>query len=331
MPIKVGGPFERVGVDILKMPLTESGNRYVVVFVEYLTKWVEAFPVPDQTSETIARLLIDHVVCRHGVPRELLSDRGANLLSDLMQEVCALTGMKKVNTTASHPQTDGLVENFNRTLRAMIAKHGRTMGSNWNVYLQQLLFAYRTKPHSSTQESPFYLTYGRDARLPTETVLESLPNPYRVDSESYSEELTKGLASAWRTVKSTIEQAQKQQKIQHDKRAGTCSFRVGNRVMVYMPSEDTGKQRKLALLYHGPYRVLEVRSNCVLVRPVDAPDEEPILVNMDRITRCSEELPDESWRGPRKKKRRQRKKTAQEPKQLESEPVTHKYSLRPRS
>ena len=63
-----------VGVDILEMPQTAQGNRYIMVFADYLTKWVEAYPTADQMSETIARLLIDHIVCRHGVPAELLSD-----------------------------------------------------------------------------------------------------------------------------------------------------------------------------------------------------------------------------------------------------------------
>ena len=84
-PIPVSGPFERVGVD---MPLMERGNQYVIVFMDYLTKWVGAYATEDQTSETIARLLVYNIVCRHGVPTELLSDRGQNLLSGLMQEVC---------------------------------------------------------------------------------------------------------------------------------------------------------------------------------------------------------------------------------------------------
>ena len=71
-PIPVSGPFDQVGVDILEMPQTERGNRYVIVFIDYLTKWVEAYATPDQTSETIARLLVDNVVCRHGVPGGLL-------------------------------------------------------------------------------------------------------------------------------------------------------------------------------------------------------------------------------------------------------------------
>ena len=80
--------------------------------------------------------------------------------------------------------------------------------------------------------------------------------------------------------------------------------------MVYMPVEDTGKRRKMALLYHGPYRILEVRPNTLLLRPVDCHDAEPILVNVDRAVRCSPELPDESWLGPRtKRKRTKRRKT----------------------
>ena len=327
MPIKVGGPFERVGVDILEMPLTMDGNRYVVVFLDYLTKWVEAFAMPDQTSESIARLLVDHVICRHGVPRELLSDRGANLLSELMMGVCSLTGMKKVNTTAAHPQTDGLVENFNKTLRAMLAKHSRTLGCNWDVHLQQLLFAYRTKPHQSTGESPFYLLYGRDARLPTETALETLPSPYAVDCEDYCQELTKGLSGAWETARVSVGQAQRKQKRQYDRRSDDRPYLVGGRVMVYKPSEDKGKKRKLALPYHGPYRILEVRSNCVLVRPVDRPESEPILVSMDRVVRCHEELPDVSWLGPRDKRKRKKKARKKEPGTQNPE---HKYPLRSR-
>ena len=98
----------------MQMPQMERGNRYVIVFMDYLTKCVKAFATEYQTSETIARLLVDHIVCRHGVPVEPLSDRGPNLLSNLIQDVCSLLSLHKINTTAYHPQCDGLVENFNQ-------------------------------------------------------------------------------------------------------------------------------------------------------------------------------------------------------------------------
>ena len=88
------------------MPLTIPGYKYIVVFVDYFTKWVETYPTADQTTETIVQLLVDNIVCRHEVPVELLSDRGQNLLSELMKQVCAVLGMTKLNTTAYHPQAD---------------------------------------------------------------------------------------------------------------------------------------------------------------------------------------------------------------------------------
>ena len=112
-----------MGVDVIQYVKSEAGNQYAVVFVDYLTKWPEVFPVADQTTLTIAKLLVEEIIPRHGVPKELLSDRGAAFLSKLMAEVYELTGIHKLNTTAYHPQTDGLVERFHRTLTDMLAKN----------------------------------------------------------------------------------------------------------------------------------------------------------------------------------------------------------------
>ena len=121
-PIPVSGPFHRIGVDVIQFPKSRTGNRYGVVFVDYLTKWPEVFTTSDQTALTIAKLFVEQIVCRHGVPAQLLSDRGAAFLSHLLTEICKLLGVEKLNTTAYHPQTDGLVERFNRTLTDMLAK-----------------------------------------------------------------------------------------------------------------------------------------------------------------------------------------------------------------
>jgi transposase InsO family protein len=135
--------------------------------MDYLTKWPEVFAVADQTATTVAQTLVE-IISRHGVPAKLLSDRGANFLSDLLHEVYALLGIKKINTSAYHPQTDGLVERFNRTLTDMLAKTVDQSGRDWDKRIPYVLYAYRTSLQKSTRESPFYLLYGRDARLPTE-------------------------------------------------------------------------------------------------------------------------------------------------------------------
>ena len=170
-PIPVAGPFDRVGVDIIQFPRSHQGNQYAVVFVDYLTKWPEVYPVPDQCAATIANLLVREIVSRHGVPSEVLSDRGRVFLSGLLKEVQQLLGFKKVNTSAYHPQTDGLVERFNRTLTAMLAKTVEHGGKDWDQKLPFVLFAYRASQQQSTLESPFFLLYGRDPRLPADPAM----------------------------------------------------------------------------------------------------------------------------------------------------------------
>ena len=162
VPIPVGGPWDRVGVDIVQLPKSHSGNQYAVVFCNYLTKWPEVFPTKDQTALTVARLLVREIIPRHGVPRQLLSDRGSAFLSKLMMEIYKLLGVKKVNTTAYHPQYDGLVERFNRSLIDMLSKTVQAHGQDWDEKLPFVLFAYRASIQQSTLESPFYLMYGRD-------------------------------------------------------------------------------------------------------------------------------------------------------------------------
>ena len=171
-PIPVAGLFDRVGVDVLKFPKSELGNQYAIVFVGYLTKWPEVYPASGQSALTFSNLFVREVVFRHGVPAQLLSDRGKAFLSLLLREVCEVLGVKKLNTTAYHPQTDGLVEQFNRTLTNMLAKQVERNGSDWDIQLPYVLFAYRSCIQESTQESPFFLVHGRDPRLPSVLDLE---------------------------------------------------------------------------------------------------------------------------------------------------------------
>ena len=83
-------------MDILQLPLTASGNQYVAVFMYYLTKWPEVFAIPDQQADTIARLFVEQIVCRHGIPEELLSDCCANFLSTLIEAIYKLLNIKKI-------------------------------------------------------------------------------------------------------------------------------------------------------------------------------------------------------------------------------------------
>ena len=140
-PIPVQRPFQIFGIDIMDLPLTRSGNKHVVVFQDFLTKWPVVFPVKDQKAITLAKLLIEEIVPNFGVPEALLSNRGTN---HLMQDLCKMMGIRKINTTAYHPQCDGMVERFNRTLKTILRKHAATVGDEWDTYLYGVLYAYST-------------------------------------------------------------------------------------------------------------------------------------------------------------------------------------------
>jgi len=143
--IFVSEPWEIVAVDVMgPLPRTAKGNRFIVVFSDYFTRWVEAFAITVQDTKHIAKLLVEQIICRYGTPKKLLSDRGSVFLSDLAKQVYEALGIHKLNTTAYHPQTDGLVERFNHTLATMLAMFCNDNQRDWDVLLPYVLFAYRT-------------------------------------------------------------------------------------------------------------------------------------------------------------------------------------------
>ena len=98
---------------MMDLPLTKHGNRHVVIIQEFLTKFPLVFPVPDQKAIWLMRLLAEEVIPLFGMPEALLSDQSTNMLSHVVQDQWKLMEIKKLNTTAYHPQCDGMVEHFN--------------------------------------------------------------------------------------------------------------------------------------------------------------------------------------------------------------------------
>ncbi|XP_053351273.1 uncharacterized protein LOC128520866 [Clarias gariepinus] len=159
------------GVDILgPFPVSDRGNRYVLVAMDYFTKWPEAFAVPDQSASTTARVLVDEVFSRFGAPERLHSDQGRNFEAEVFAAVCERLGVKKTRTTPLHPQSDGLVERFNRTLTTQLAVLTSARQKDWDEHLPLVLWAYRTAVQESSQLTPAALMFGRELRTPVDLV-----------------------------------------------------------------------------------------------------------------------------------------------------------------
>ena len=153
--VRAGYPMERIALDIMgPLPVTDRRNRYILVVGDYFTKWVEAFPIPDQEAKTVARVLFNEFICRFGTPEYIHTDQGRNFESSLFKELCTLLNVKKTRTTAYHPQSDGFIERFNRTLQTMLSMYVNDQQNDWDLNLQHVMMAYRSSTHETTGYTP---------------------------------------------------------------------------------------------------------------------------------------------------------------------------------
>ena len=132
LPI-MGEPFERIAMDIVgPLPRSRAGHCYVLVVCDYATKYPEAVPLKSINAECIAEELVK-IFARMGIPKEILTDQGSNFMSQLLEEVYRLLYVKALRTSPYHPQTDGLVERFNKTLKEMLRKSAVEDGKDCRV------------------------------------------------------------------------------------------------------------------------------------------------------------------------------------------------------
>ncbi|KAL5007617.1 hypothetical protein ScPMuIL_016423, partial [Solemya velum] len=254
-------PFSRIAIDFVgPLPLTERKNRYILVCVDYATRYPEAFALCNQNAETVAECLVS-LFSRVGVPKEILSDQGSNFMSDLMKELCRLLSIKKLSSTPYHPQTNGLVEKFNGTLKTMLKTYAMSESRNWDKHLPYVLFAYREVPNETTGFSPFELLYGRHIRGPLEILKEEWEEPSdgKTSVVSFILETRDRMRAMRQLVCMNEKVSKKKQKTYYDRKARHRVLERGQKVLLLLPTSKS----KLLAQWKGPYEVVE------RVSPVD--------------------------------------------------------------
>ncbi|OWZ19999.1 LOW QUALITY PROTEIN: hypothetical protein PHMEG_0005648 [Phytophthora megakarya] len=211
MPVKdLPGPFSLVVVDVIgRLTTTDRGNNYSLVFVDYFTRWAEAFAIQALDSITFVNVMIDGVICRHGAPEQLLSDRGTNFTLDLARSLYQPLGIKKLFGSAYHPQTQGLVERFIGSLLGMLRLFVHETQTDWDVYLPRILFAYRTSYHESLGYTPFFSLYGRNPKHTLDLAfLNTTKNRKSDEWANYRRQLYRSLHDSKRMVERQLIKAQ---------------------------------------------------------------------------------------------------------------------------
>ena len=259
--LQVGSPMQLVATDIVgPLPVSTSGNSYILVAADYFTRWVEAYPISCQDAQVVAKKLVDEIFCRFSPPEQLHSDQGRQFESLLISEVCTLLGIDKSRTTAYHPQSDGLVERWNRTLLQSLATMVKDHPEDWDECVRRVCMAYNTSLHPTTGFTPFYLMFGRQARLPVELMYGS-PERAEMPQSQYAAGLKTSLEEAYEQVRENTSRALKRQKDFYNKKVHGHHYQVGDYVWVLFPQPPRGKSRKLYRPWSGPFRVVKKLSD----------------------------------------------------------------------
>ena len=257
--ISANSPMEVVGIDTVGPFVTSTKeNNYIVTVVDWYSSWVEAYPIPDKEATTIAEVLLGRFIPQHGCPRVLISDRGAEYVNTIIDELSTKMKIKRHITSPYAPSSNGKTERCHRFLNDIIAKglQGKPH-DEWEEMLPAALFAMRTCVNESTKYTPYMLLYGRDCVLPLDTVLTPRRRYY---GEDYVPTMFQRLHAAFLHVADNTKHARAEVKRQADKRARQRQFVVGDPVYLHDPVVKEGQVRKFKSPWKPYYRIVEMVS-----------------------------------------------------------------------
>ena len=207
-PIECSRPFELESINICgPYPISVRGNKYILVITDHFTKWVEAYPLPNQEAVTVG-VCLESFVNTFGYPDVMLTDQGRNFESGLIKEMCAWLKSDKRTTSAYHPQCNWQTERFNRTMNSMLAQYVDSNQTDWDQWLPSVLYAYRTAIHDSTGFSPYKLLFGREPKHPIDFRL-PIPgsNSVAATTQKYFSALKQSMESIQDQARSNLKHA----------------------------------------------------------------------------------------------------------------------------
>jgi hypothetical protein len=245
-------------------PHSAGGHGYIIVAVDYFTKWAEAMPTFDNTGKTVALFIFNHIIAHFGVPQAIIIDHGSYFRNFMMSELTKKLGLRHENSTPYHPQANGQVEVINKVLITILRRMIGIHKTSWNTMLFSALWAYRMFVKSTTGFTPFWLVYGLKSILLIECEIPSLKLAIKLLPNTTAEEervlYIMRLDETQRDSTLVIEAQKKCVKAQYDKHVKPYIFSEGDLVLFYKQDQDMLGARKFEAMWRGPYivrRVLE--------------------------------------------------------------------------
>lgn len=225
-------PLELICMDYLTLePAKGLGN--ILVITDHFTKYALAIATKNQTAKTTAEAFYQYFITNYGIPTRIHSDQGANFESEIIKELCKLTGMTKSRTSSYHPMGNPIPERFNRTLLDMLGTLEPDKKSDWRKYLPSLTYAYNCTKHETTKISPHELMFGRKPKLPIDSLFDTpVQDNSSKTTKEYIKDLKKRMKNAQDIANKMTEKARIKMKSQYDKKAKAVKINIGDKVLV---------------------------------------------------------------------------------------------------
>ncbi|GFX81922.1 retrovirus-related Pol polyprotein from transposon 412 [Trichonephila clavipes] len=195
--------------------------------MDYFTKWPEAYSISDQESSTVAEVSVQHRISRFGVPLQLHSDQGRNFDFAVCKRLCEILAIDKTRT-ALHPQSDGMVERFNRTILNSLSLLVSSNQKDWDKKLPFFLLAYRSAVHETTGYSPSQMLFRRDLRLTADLLFSRTPDA-PLAPEEYVEKFQARMEEIHHLARERIGLASEKMKTRYDVRTTGHDFHEGDK------------------------------------------------------------------------------------------------------
>jgi hypothetical protein len=249
-------PNQRVHSDLFgPLKISEKGKKYILCITDAFTKYVELVALPDKEALTVTSAIFSRWICRYGIPLELITDQGREFNNQLSAELYRLLNLHHQTTAARHPQTNSQAEVANKTIAKYLNSFVNESTLDWEQYIAPLMFSYNTSFHRSVQNSPYFLTFGMEPRLP------AFPAPdlrRQFSGNLPADEMFQRLQNARELAAENNMQATDKAKEYHDRKAKMHNFSTGQLVLL----EEyyfLGKNPKLAPKFSGPHRIIQLK------------------------------------------------------------------------
>lgn len=285
--------FSRVGLDLAgPFPTTKKGNKHILNIVCWFTKYIVSIPIPDAKANTIAKALFNNCYLKYGGFTELITDNATAFTSELFKEFCSMLYINKRYATPHWSQGNAATERTFRTFHNMLAKYITEEEPDYDEYLDAVCFCYNTSVHTSTNETPFFLMFGRDPIFCVDQIID--PNirecSISSDRDEFKQKLVKCLRNAWECAAETHTESQLKFKEQYDKKVRQPEIQVGDRVLLRNYAGKPNTSKKFHLPWKGIYRVVKLENVHATIVSCVSPQAKPKQVHINQIKKCFESL-----------------------------------------